>query len=84
MKITYRDLEDMILLSDGVTITNETLGYCWNVFPESNSISVYDSEKCTKFSSFRNGDEDSPDMENFLDGWCECMNHEDTCISLFY
>ena len=35
------------------------------------------------FSTFRNGDKTSPDLEGFLDGWTETVNAKDCIVYIF-
>lgn len=35
------------------------------------------------FSSFRNGNEEQPDIEGFLDGWVETVNSVDCIVDIY-
>ena len=87
MRISEGVLHNLIYTGEFVTVSSENVDTYFTIRHRGEKEDVIEVQASTyfgdeieavqSFRSFRNGDAESPDMEQFLKGWYETLNADD-------
>lgn len=85
-KINEHSLRNIIYSNNGVMLENHKFPHLLYIEHVNNKIFVerYDkNENCVsedEYTSFRNGNDQHPDLENYCEDWVEMINDPETTI----